>query len=187
MGIDSGCLVPWGQINLLWTQADWGSRERLEIGSFNSWLLVPVCLRCVSFDDKKWNKRWKAFRLQQLAVGGSSQNRKNYIVMNGASIKYFGAAATHIAYQNDIPVLLFRSLSDLAGADQDGNARAVFFTVAAENAFTVTSAFINALYPDEEVVAPTDAPTPDESRAFKVSMSLVNTTLLGGLSFLCMV
>jgi hypothetical protein len=97
------------------------------------------------------------------------------------------AAAAHIAYQNDIPVLFFRSLSDLAVADQDGNAISVFFTVAAENAFTVTSAFINALYPDEEVAAPTDAPTPDKSRALKVSMSFVNTALLGGLSFLCMV
>jgi adenosylhomocysteine nucleosidase len=57
------------------------------------------------------------------------------------------AAAAHIAYQNGIPFLFFRSLSDLAGADQNGNTIGVFFSVAAENAFTVAYAFIDAMYP----------------------------------------
>jgi Phosphorylase superfamily len=70
------------------------------------------------------------------------------------------AAAAHIAYQNNIPVLFFRSLSDLAGADQDGNVMGVFFAVAAENAFTVLSAFIEALYPQYSVDGVvTEAPT----------------------------
>lgn len=60
------------------------------------------------------------------------------------------AAAAHIAFQNDIPFLFFRSLSDLAGADQDGNVMQVFFSVAAENAFTVTLAFIEAMYPADD-------------------------------------
>jgi nucleoside phosphorylase len=71
------------------------------------------------------------------------------------------AAAAHIAYQNDVPFLFFRSLSDLAGADQDGNVIGVFFSVAAENAFAVTLAFIEAMYPDEEETTP--APTDEET------------------------
>jgi hypothetical protein len=66
------------------------------------------------------------------------------------------AAAAHIAYQNDVPFLFFRSLSDLAGADQDGNDMGVFFSVAAENAFAVTLAFIEAMYPDEKKTTPPD-------------------------------
>eukprot|EP00980_Cylindrotheca_fusiformis_P006001 scaffold1284_cov108-Cylindrotheca_fusiformis.AAC.15 len=60
------------------------------------------------------------------------------------------AAAADIAFQNDIPFLFFRSLSDLAGGDQDSNVMGVFFAVAAENAFAVTLAFVEAMYPDDE-------------------------------------
>lgn len=79
------------------------------------------------------------------------------------------AAAAHIAYQNQIPVLFFRSLSDLAGAEQDENVMTVFFTLAAENAFTITSAVIEALYPVEgnetETGSPTEAPTDSPTEA----------------------
>lgn len=57
------------------------------------------------------------------------------------------ATAAHIAYQNNISFLFFRSLSDLAGADQDANVMSTFFSLAAENAFTVTYAVIEELYP----------------------------------------
>ena len=57
------------------------------------------------------------------------------------------AAAAHIAYQNGIPVLFLRSLSDLAGGDEDSNVIDVFFSLAAENAFTVTKAVIEKMYP----------------------------------------
>mmetsp|Transcript_2591 Transcript_2591/g.3667 ORF Transcript_2591/g.3667 Transcript_2591/m.3667 type:complete len:470 (+) Transcript_2591:891-2300(+) len=60
------------------------------------------------------------------------------------------SAAAHIAFQHDVPFLFFRSLSDLAGADQDGNVMYVFFSVAAQNAFSVTSKFIETLYPLEK-------------------------------------
>ena len=57
------------------------------------------------------------------------------------------AAAAHIAYQNNIPFVFFRSLSDLAEADEDANVMTIFFTLAAKNAFYVTHAVIEALYP----------------------------------------
>jgi adenosylhomocysteine nucleosidase len=88
------------------------------------------------------------------------------------------AAAAHIAYQNDVPFLFFRSLSDLAGADQDGNVIGVFFSVAAENAFAVTLAFIEALYPDEEETTPVPA---EEDGAFQLTMW---STIMGPLSLL---
>jgi len=71
------------------------------------------------------------------------------------------AAAAHVAYQNNIPVLFFRSLSDLAGADQDGNVMSVFFALAAKNAFTVTYAVIEAMYPADDA----DAADPSEDPA----------------------
>ena len=74
------------------------------------------------------------------------------------------AASAHIAFQNDVPFLFFRSLSDLAGADQDGNVLDVFSSVAAENAFAVTLAFIEAMYPDKDETIPalTDEEIPDD-------------------------
>jgi adenosylhomocysteine nucleosidase len=89
------------------------------------------------------------------------------------------AAAAHIAYQNDVPFLFFRSLSDLAGADQDGNVIGVFFSVAAENAFAVTRAFIEALYPDEEETTP--AGEEMNSGAFQLT---VWSTIMGSLSLI---
>jgi adenosylhomocysteine nucleosidase len=106
------------------------------------------------------------------------------------------AAAAHIAYQNNISVLFFRSLSDLAGADQDGNVMQVFFAVAAENAFTVMSAFIAALYPVTKVVdvpttaAPTTgAPATSTSGGFVKqcwsTLSVVACLLAAALVFCC--
>jgi adenosylhomocysteine nucleosidase len=89
------------------------------------------------------------------------------------------AAAAHIAYQNDVPFLFFRSLSDLAGADQDGNVIGVFFSVAADNAFAVTRAFIEAMYPDEEETTPKDEEI--NSGAFQLT---VWSTIMGPLSLL---
>ena len=105
------------------------------------------------------------------------------------------AAAAHIAYQNNISVLFFRSLSDLAGADQDGNVMQVFFAVAAENAFTVMSAFIAALYPVLKVEVPitlaptTGAPPTSTSGGFVKqcwSTLSVVTCLLGAALVFCL-
>jgi adenosylhomocysteine nucleosidase len=60
------------------------------------------------------------------------------------------AAAAHIAYQNDVPFLFFRSLSDLAHTE--------IFSIATENANAVTLAFIEAMYPDEEEETPSPSP-----------------------------
>eukprot|EP00747_Dinoflagellata_sp_TGD_P200275 gnl/TRDRNA2_/TRDRNA2_73668_c1_seq1.p1 gnl/TRDRNA2_/TRDRNA2_73668_c1~~gnl/TRDRNA2_/TRDRNA2_73668_c1_seq1.p1 ORF type:complete len:405 (+),score=77.06 gnl/TRDRNA2_/TRDRNA2_73668_c1_seq1:98-1216(+) len=57
------------------------------------------------------------------------------------------AASAHILFQGGKKFMFFRSLSDLAGADQDGNVMMVFFTVAAQNAFTVMHQFIHTMYP----------------------------------------
>ena len=80
------------------------------------------------------------------------------------------AAAAHIAYQHGVPFLFFRSLSDLAGGELDGSVLQVFFSIAAQNAFIVLSAFIAELYPDPDGtpgtdVAPTTAPEDSAARA----------------------
>lgn len=101
------------------------------------------------------------------------------------------AAAAHIAYQHDVPFLFFRSLSDLAGADQDGNVMTVFFTVAANNAFLVLSAFIEELYPiagtqppvTEETEAPASAP--GGSAAFNTASSTIGLLVAAVLSTMC--
>ncbi|KAG7374740.1 methylthioadenosine/S-adenosylhomocysteine MTA/SAH nucleosidase [Nitzschia inconspicua] len=98
------------------------------------------------------------------------------------------AATAHIAFQHDVPFLFFRSLSDLAGADQDGNVMGVFFSIAATNAFTVMSAFIEELYPHlvsnetEQPEAPT-AETADSSK-LKPSQALFLVAVLLATSFL---
>lgn len=72
------------------------------------------------------------------------------------------AATAHIAFQHNVPVLFFRSLSDLAGADQDGNVMEVFFTVAATNAFLVMSEFIKELYGTGNTTGVTPTPPGDQ-------------------------
>ena len=89
------------------------------------------------------------------------------------------AATAHIAFQNNIPFLFFRSLSDLAGADQDGNILTVFFTVAAENAFAVTLAFIEAMYPDGEDAMDMDNEA-EEEREEGIEVPPEETSTSGG-------
>jgi adenosylhomocysteine nucleosidase len=47
------------------------------------------------------------------------------------------AAVAQVAYMNKVPFLAIRSLSDLAGADADGNQMEAFQELASENAVTV--------------------------------------------------
>jgi nucleoside phosphorylase len=54
-------------------------------------------------------------------------------------------AAAHVATQFGKKFIFFRSLSDLAGGEDEGNALGVFFGVAAANAVTTMSAFLRAL------------------------------------------
>jgi nucleoside phosphorylase len=55
------------------------------------------------------------------------------------------AALAHVATQFGKKFIIFRSLSDLAGGDTEGNVMGVFFSIAASNAVATMSAFLHAL------------------------------------------
>jgi adenosylhomocysteine nucleosidase len=55
------------------------------------------------------------------------------------------AAVAQVAYANGVPVIIFRSLSDLAGGDAGANQMTIFMTLAAVNSADVVRAFIAAL------------------------------------------
>lgn len=55
------------------------------------------------------------------------------------------AAVGQVASINGVPFIAFRSLSDLAGGEADGNKMDVFMTLAAENAAAVVKAFVAEL------------------------------------------
>jgi adenosylhomocysteine nucleosidase len=52
------------------------------------------------------------------------------------------AAVAHVAYANQVPFLAFRSLSDLAGGNPEGNEMAAFMQLAADNSAAVVMAFL---------------------------------------------
>lgn len=55
------------------------------------------------------------------------------------------AAVVQVAYSNQVPAIIFRSVSDLAGGDQDRNRLATFGHLAAINSATVVRAYVAAL------------------------------------------
>lgn len=55
------------------------------------------------------------------------------------------AAVMQVAYSNQVPAIVFRSLSDLAGADPDRNRLALFGHLASVNSAHVVRAFVAAL------------------------------------------
>ena len=55
------------------------------------------------------------------------------------------AAVGHVATTNDVPFIIFRSLSDLAGGGPGENEVGTFFALAAGNSAKVMTAFIAAL------------------------------------------
>ncbi|MDX3899743.1 MAG: 5'-methylthioadenosine/S-adenosylhomocysteine nucleosidase [Sphingobium sp.] len=55
------------------------------------------------------------------------------------------AAVVQVAYANDVPSIVFRSLSDLAGGDAGENQMMTFMTLAAVNSAEVVHAFVAAL------------------------------------------
>lgn len=55
------------------------------------------------------------------------------------------AAVAQVAYVNHVPFIAFRSLSDLAGGEEDANRMDLFMTLASENAAAVVKAFVGAL------------------------------------------
>jgi adenosylhomocysteine nucleosidase len=54
-------------------------------------------------------------------------------------------AVVQVAYANSVPVIVFRSLSDLAGGDAGTNQMETFMTLAARNSADVVRAFVAAL------------------------------------------
>lgn len=55
------------------------------------------------------------------------------------------AAVVQVAYANSVPVIVFRSLSDLAGGDAEGNQMNTFMALASVNSADVVRAFVAAL------------------------------------------
>ncbi len=55
------------------------------------------------------------------------------------------AAVMQVAYANQVPAIVFRSLSDLAGGDAGGNQMTTFMALASVNSADVVRAFVTAL------------------------------------------
>jgi adenosylhomocysteine nucleosidase len=55
------------------------------------------------------------------------------------------AAVAQVAFRNEIPFIVFRSVSDLAGGDASTNQMNTFMQLAADNSASVVTAFIKAL------------------------------------------
>ena len=55
------------------------------------------------------------------------------------------AAVVQVAYENQVPAIVFRSLSDLAGGDAGPNQMATFSALASDNSATVVEAFVAAM------------------------------------------
>jgi adenosylhomocysteine nucleosidase len=72
--------------------------------------------------------------------------RENYAwgVWKADSLDMESAAVAHVAYSNETPFIIFRSLSDLAGGGEGENEIALFFQVAADNSAKVFLAFVKA-------------------------------------------
>jgi adenosylhomocysteine nucleosidase len=95
------------------------------------------------------------------------------------------AAAAQVASQNGVPFLFFRSLSNLAGADVDENTFNAFIALAADNAFAVTFAVIQALYqePGNTSTATPSAPTSASSSAVSLYSLLIPALVCWGFLF----
>ena len=55
------------------------------------------------------------------------------------------AAVAHVAWENGVPFIAVRSLSDLAGGSEQANQMEVFFQLAASNAAAVVKALLRAM------------------------------------------
>ena len=56
------------------------------------------------------------------------------------------AAVAQVAYRNEIPFIVFRSVSDLAGGDAKTNQMRTFMQLASDNSASVVTAFLRALH-----------------------------------------
>lgn len=92
----------------------------------------------------------------QVVVGGSGVSGSAF-VDNAAFRQYVhdtfearvldmeSAAVAHVAYNNAVPFIAFRSLSDLAGGGEAENEIGTFFGLASGNAASVVAAFVEAM------------------------------------------
>jgi len=56
------------------------------------------------------------------------------------------AAVAQVAFRNEIPYIVFRSVSDLAGGDASTNQMSTFMQLAADNSASVVATFLRALH-----------------------------------------
>lgn len=63
-------------------------------------------------------------------------------VFQADSLDMESSAVAHVAYANEVPFIIFRSLSDLAGGGPGENQIGTFFRVAADNSASVLLAFL---------------------------------------------
>lgn len=94
----------------------------------------------------------------RLVIGGNGVSGQAF-VDNAAFREYvFGtfraqvldmesAAVAMVAYANRVPFIAFRSLSDLAGGEKDGNEMATFMKLAADNSAVVVQRFLTVWTP----------------------------------------
>lgn len=92
----------------------------------------------------------------QLHVGGDAVSSPAFVdnadyrdylhrAFNARVADMESAAVGQVAFANDVPFIVFRSLSDLAGGDEHANQMATFMALASENSATVVCRFIRAL------------------------------------------
>jgi len=68
-----------------------------------------------------------------------------YTTFHAAVTDMESAAVAQVAFRNEIPFIVFRSVSDLAGGDASTNQMNTFMQLAADNSATVLTAFMRAL------------------------------------------
>lgn len=75
-------------------------------------------------------------------VDNAAFREYTFRTFNAKVLDMESAAVAHVAYTNNTPFIVFRSLSDLAGGEQAVNAIDTFFQLAANNSAQVVRAFL---------------------------------------------
>ncbi|WP_295635726.1 5'-methylthioadenosine/S-adenosylhomocysteine nucleosidase [Novosphingobium sp.] len=111
--------------------------------------------RCIGPDASRQAKGCLAHE-PKIVVGGTGVSAgvfadnaefRDYLskAWNARVLDMESAAVTQVAFANRVPVIVFRSLSDLAGGDAGANQMNTFMTLASVNSATVVKAFVAAL------------------------------------------
>ncbi len=94
-------------------------------------------------------------KVPRLVVGGSGVSGMTFVdnaeyrewvfaTFEADCLDMESAAVAHVAYVSDVPFIVFRSLSDLAGGGEGENEMETFFKLAADNAAEVLLQFLKA-------------------------------------------